>query len=255
MSLIAIAVYDTVENNRTELTIKTIESLLDSIDFVKHRLFVIDNGSCQKTKDFLQRYNRIFTVINNETNLGTAKAINQAWKLRGPAEHLIKMDNDCIVYSDGWVNELEAAIERDPEIGILGLKRKDLLEDPNSKDPNWKTTLRMLPHKQGERWIIVEDAPHIMGTCQMYNYRLIDQIGGLYQMDGIYGFDDSLAAIRCQLAGFKNCFLPHIEIDHIDPGGDLYTKEKQDYAGKLMARFNHEKELMKIGEKDIYYPL
>jgi GT2 family glycosyltransferase len=240
MALIAMAVYDTEENKRSEYTEKTLESLLTDIN--NHRVIIVDNGSCQKTKDILQDAAKLnfVTIITNETNVGTAKAINQAWKLKKPGEHLIKMDNDVLINYTLWIEEMERAIERDPKIGIIGLKRKDLAENPWRND--WlKSELRMLPHEGGQPWIIVEDVNHVMGTCQMYNHRLIDKIGGLYQMDGIYGFDDSLASLRSQIAGFTNCFLPHIEIDHIDTGENPYQKEKEAYALSMMEKYNNYK--------------
>jgi GT2 family glycosyltransferase len=164
------------------------------------------------------------------------------------------MDNDVIIHSDTWVDELEQAIERDPTIGILGLKRKDLWETPNRED-DFKSSLRMLPQKEGERWIVVEDVNHVMGTCQMYNYRLIEKMGGLYQMGSLYGFDDSLAAIRCKVAGFKNCFLPHIEIDHIDKNETPYWKEKNKIALEYMAKYNEVKDAYLSGSMSIYHEI
>lgn len=262
MALIAMAVYDTVENGRTEYTERVLESLLDYLDLYDHRLIVVENDSCDATKDLLFELEECFInpgdrikVITNETNVGTAKAINQAWRLRHPGEYLIKMDNDCIVNYDGdWAGELEAAMRRDPSIGILGLKRKDLAEAPWKTD--WsKSEIRMLPQQPGEPWIIVEDVHHVMGTCQMYSPQLIDRIGGLYQMDGLYGFDDSLASLRAQLAGFKTSFLPHIDIDHIDRGDTPYQKEKEQYASAMFKKYHEVVAGMKAGTFPIEFPL
>lgn len=261
MALIALSCYDTVENGRTEYTIKTLQSLWEFLSKnSKHRLIVVDNGSCQETKIVLTSGYAFFplgyySVITNETNLGTAKAINQAWRLRQPGEYLIKMDNDCIVnYEGDWATEMENAMRRDSSIGILGLKRKDLAEAPWKTD--WsKSELRMLPHEPGQPWIIVEDVNHVMGTCQMYNPALIDRIGGLYQMDGVYGFDDSLASVRAKLAGFKTSFLPHIDIDHIDRGDNPYQKEKEQYASKMFSTYHVVVDGMKSGTIPIEYPL
>jgi hypothetical protein len=109
----------------------------------------------------------------------------------------------------------------------------------------------MLPHYKGQRWIIVEDVAHVIGTCQMYNYRLIDKIGGMMQ-PGIYGFDDTLAAVRCKVSGFRNSFLPHIEIDHIDTGENPYQKEKERLAGNDMAEFNRLKDDILMGRLNPY---
>ena len=260
MALIALACYDTEENGRSEYTEKVLDSLLDYIhNHPQHRIIIIDNNSCERTKEILSAFDHstgeVCAIITNEENVGTANAINQAWRLRNEGEHLIKMDNDCIVnYEGDWVSEMERAIERDPKIGIIGLKRKDCIEEPSRND-FYKSELQMLPHKPGEPWIVIEKVNHVMGTCQMYNAALIDKIGGLYQMGGLYGYDDALAAVRCELAGFYNCFLPHIDIDHIDRGDTLYQKEKEAYAWQRMEQFNATKKAMREGKQSIVFPL
>lgn len=259
MALIAMAVYDTEENKRTWMTDETILSLRKTVDLEKHRLFIIDNASCQATKELLDSLQSIipFTLITNETNIGTAKAINLAWKQRNPGEHVIKMDNDVVIHQSGWVDLMEEAISREPIIGIIGLKRKDLAENPNFPEGDWrKSYLSMLPQEPGEKCIVIEQVNHVMGTCQMYSSDLIDKIGGLYQMDGLYGFDDALSAVRCHVAGLINVFIPYIEIDHIDnAANEAYKIWKQDYAGIMMPEYTKTKEEYFSGNKDIYYPL
>lgn len=262
MSLIAMAVYDTEENGRKALTEKTFKSLIETVDLQKNRLIIIDNGSWIGSSFMLDVFVKTYRadfglnieLIINEENVGTAKAINQAWRLRQPGEHLIKMDNDVVIHQAGWVEKLEQCIERDPTIGIIGLKRKDCIESPDRTD-FYKSELMMLPHQPGEPWLQVEKVNHVMGTACMFNSALVDKIGGLYQMDGLYGFDDSLAAVRCQLAGFYNCFYPHIEIDHIDPGTTDYQKWKEGYAGERMQQYNITVQKLRTGEQSIYYPL
>lgn len=238
MALIAMAVHDTVENKRTKYTKQTIDSLYNTVDFETHRLIIIDNNSCIETKniisEFLTYTNKNIDVITNTENVGTAKAINQAWAYRQPGETLIKMDNDCVINYFGWVEDMETAILKGG-YGIVGLKRKDLLQSP-SADEIWRTTLKMLPHENGEPWLVAEESEDIMGTCTMFHPQLTDKMGGLLQA-GVYGFDDTLACIRAKLLGYKLAFLPHIDIDHIDEGGDAYTEWKRKYAGERMEEF------------------
>jgi GT2 family glycosyltransferase len=238
MALIAMAVNDSEENGRTKYTVETLVSLGNTVDYENHTLVIIDNNSCIKTKKELEYFrsrNDVWVkVITNTDNIGTAKAINQAWKLAAPGETLIKMDNDVVINNYGWVEEMETAM-RLGGYGIVGLKRKDLMQHPNAKD-NWKTTLKMLPHTKGEAWIVVEESEDIMGTVQMFNPSLINKMGGLMQA-GVYGFDDTLACIRAKLLGYKLAFLPHIDIDHIDVGGDAYTEWKRKYAEEKMKEF------------------
>jgi GT2 family glycosyltransferase len=238
MALIAMAVHDTEENGRSKYTKETLESLFRTVDFKNHRLIIVDNNSCVDSKniihEFLTYTNRNIDVIYMTENVGTAKAINQAWAMRQPGETLIKMDNDCVINHFGWVEDMEIAMLKGG-YGIMGLKRKDLLQSPWADDV-WRTTLKMIPHEKGEPWYIVEESEDIMGTCTMFHPTLTDKMGGLMQ-SGLYGFDDTLACIRAKLLGYKLAFLPHIDIDHIDEGGDAYTEWKRKYAGDRMKEF------------------
>jgi len=257
MALIAIAVFDTNENKRTELTEQTIESLKVTVDRRKHRIIIVDNASCDATKKLLVKYQThckaCEQVITLPENIGTAKAINKAWQLRNPGEHAIKMDNDVIIHTVHWCDILEEIVTREPKIGIAGLKRTDCIETPWNEMEWYRSELVMLPHVNGQRWLIVEKVHHVMGTCQLYSSLCLDKLGYLYQMDELYGFDDALASVRAQVAGFITVHYPHILIDHIDPGGDdPYTKWKRTVSSIAMSRFNAERKAFELGYKPVW---
>lgn len=260
-ALVAMAVYDTVENKRTQLTKKTIDCLLATVDRNKHRIIIVDNKSCDETYQLYRDYieasvdeevaNPTTVMFQNE-NIGTARAINQAWKLRQPGEHCIKMDNDIVINSAGWVDEMEEAIRHDPLIGQVGLKRKDCWEWPGHEHPDWRSELHMLPHVPGEPWQIVEKVKHVIGSCVMHSSALLDKVGYLYQ-PSLYGYDDVIMSHRCYLAGMYSCFLPHINIDHIDPGDTPYQDWKQKHSAEQTDEVIKLVHAMIRGEKSIYY--
>lgn len=260
MALITMAVYDTVENKRSEYTYKTLVSLSKTVDWTKHRLIVIDNNSCKTTKNILAGYEAHgwlptipgIQIISLDKNYGTAGAINRGWQLRKPGENAIKMDNDVVIHQAGWIEDMEEAIRRDPSIGIIGLKRKDCWENPLHDNPFYQSEIRMLPHEPGQKWMIVEYVNHVIGTCQMYSDALLNQIGYLYQPK-LYGFDDSFAAVRSHLAGFVNAFIPYIDIDHIDAGDTPYQKWKEDHAGSCWEEYHKTIAEWKAGKRPIYY--
>ncbi len=260
MALLSCAVYDTEDNKRTWMTDATLKSLNRTVDWTRHRLFVVDNASCQATqelyetaqRDILHRVYPPFELLKNSTNVGTAKAVNRGWARRRPGEALGKLDNDVNIHQAGWADEIEEVFRRESMIGMVGLKRKDLEESPTNKNPWYKSTLHMTAHKPGERWMIVELVGHVMGTVHVFRSELFDKIGYLCQPSE-YGFDDSLASWRAHLAGFDTAFLPHIEIDHLDPGDTPFQKWKQDHSGAQMARYNEIKELMRTGKMSIYH--
>lgn len=234
MALIIMAVHDTVENGRTKYTIETVKSMMRTVDFSKHRLIISDNGSCEETKfaihDFCNyKDNFSCEVIDNVINIGTAKAVNKGIAKRNAGEFVVKMDNDVVHNNVGWVDEMEEAIRRFPSIGILGAKRKDLEQRPDHENEVFKSELFMLPHERGQKWIVIEKSSDIMGTCTMFNPALINKIG-LMRQPTVYGYDDVDYSIRSLIAGFTNCFLPHLVIDHIDTGGSAYCEWKQKTA-------------------------
>ena len=262
MALLSMCCYDTIENNRSRYTAETIDSLLETVNFNKHRLFIIDNGSCSDTKELLnyfeKKFEKIFpsenlTIIESEVNQGTANGISMAWQYRKEGENCIKIDNDVTIRHEGWVDDMEECISRMPKIGIICLKRKELTQSTFNPNPIYKTELIELPHEIGQKWLFIEKVRSCFGTVQMYNSKLLDKIGYLYQMGGIYGFDDSLSDVRSELAGFINCFLIGYEITHLDEGGDEYTKEKSDYAAKMMPFFQDTVNGYRNGTIPIYY--
>jgi len=253
MALIAMAVYSTEENGKDEYLAKTLQSLQDTVDFDKHRLILSINAFTKHTSFILREYTDIIEkVIWNNKNIGTAEAINKAWAVRVSGENAIKMDDDVVIHHNDWIYLMEESIRRDPSIGQVGLKRRDCLESPISTDEFFKSKLRMLSHNLGEKWIVIEEVNHVMGTCVMHSSALLDRIGYLYQPK-LYGFDDSFMSLRSKLAGFKNVFLPGIDIEHIDRGDTGFQKWKESHANECWMNYQTTVREFTNGTRNIYY--
>lgn len=270
------AVYDTEENGRSITTRQTLygkqalspdysagRGLIDTVDWSNNRIIFVDNNSCEETKrmlkDFCERIEGFYQsnsfVIPLPSNIGTAKAVNKALAFRKKDEFAIKMDNDAVIRNYNWIEDMEDVIRRMPQIGVLGLKRPDLQESVYAINTDQRTRLLEVPHETGQRWRVVEDAKMIMGTCTMLNPALLERVGGFYQMDGLYGFDDCLMCVRSTVAGFTNCFLHGIDIDHIDPGGTEYTDWKAKHAGEILSKYGEVEAAYKSGVRDVYEPI
>lgn len=254
MALLTMAVFSTEENGKDGYFEKTIYSLLQTVDFKRHRLMLSVNGQTNRTKDILGWYDSIiYGIVENETNIGTARALNKLWVERLPGENVIKIDDDIVINRAGWVDEMEEAIKRDPKIGQVGLKRKDLWEYPGNPNKDWNSELIMLPHTAGEKWIVVEKVKHVIGSCVMHSAALIDKVGGLFQF-GCYGFDDVIMSHRCQIEGFYSCFLPHYDIDHIDAGDTPYQSWKEKHSGERTQQTIDLVQSMLKRERSTYFP-
>lgn len=247
------AVYSTPENGKDEYLEQTLDSLRNTVDFNKHRLILSVNSYTETTKQIFWEFEGIISsIIYNENNIGTAEAINKAWRLRLPGESAVKMDDDVLILSTDWLYLMEEAIKRDPSIGQVGLKRRDCWENPAHENPFYKSELIMLPHEPGELWITVERCSHIMGTAVMHSSALLDQVGYLFQ-PGVYGFDDSFMSLRSNLAGFKNVFLTSVDIEHIDRGDTGFQKWKENHASSCWEKYHECVAEYKSGKRSLYY--
>lgn len=258
---IVMASYVTETNNRLDYAIDTLLGLIDTVDFNKHELFISDNGSC---KDMLENYKQFqgfftklfpkenLTIRYNNCNLGTAEAVNFGIKERKLNQFVIKIDSDITVSQSGWVEEMEECFDRYPNLGILGLKRTEVMQKADHENPSYRTKLVSAPHTRGQKWIILELCDDIIGSCTMFSPSLLDKIGYLFQPAN-YGWDDVLACVRSEKAGFVNAFLPHIQVVHLDNGEGDYVKQKMKEAERTITQFSEIAEDYKSGVRDIYY--
>jgi GT2 family glycosyltransferase len=246
MGLIAITFFDTEENGRTKYSQEMLLSLYDTVDLQKHRVFLIDNDSCVATKKILSGFRKSTyntTLITLKENIGTARGINLALSQRKEGEVCFKSDNDITWHQSGWVEELEQVFTDRPDIGICGLKRSDVWQNPSHENPAYRT------HMEGN----LEICDDIIGTCTAFNPLMLDKVGYMNQPSDYYGGDDVLFSARSLAAGFKNAFLPHIKITHLDDGGTTYTKWKQDEAGKYIGTITQLCESYQSGKLNYYY--
>jgi hypothetical protein len=251
MALVAMCIFDPIGEDRSHILQPCLESLAETVDWRRHRLVVANNGVGPKSLRMLQEYVKA-TIINCGQNIGTARGINKCWQLRANGEPAVKMDCDVLFHDPGWLDKMEEAIGRDPKLGILALKRRDLMESPHNTPGTWShSRLEMLPHVAGQRWHVIEVVGHAMGTVQLYSPLLLEKIGYLVQM-GQYGLDDSLAAARCEAAGFYSAFYSNVDIEHIDPGGTPYQDWKQSYSGQRMRKYDYFRACYLSGQRPVY---
>ncbi len=254
MSMIAMCVYCTETNDRAKYAIQSLESLSKTVDFDKHRLILIINSSNDQIEGHINRAKKELkaTIIRPNENIGTARGINLALAMRVPGEYCTKADEDVVWEQSGWLDEMEDVLNRDNTIGIVGAKRKDIDFDPNHENPAYRSQLIMLSHQPGESWITVEKGPQIMGTCTMFNWRLLDKVGFLKQPSPFYSLEDTLISLRSELAGFWNCYLPHIKINHIDDGSNPYTQVKHQQAAESWHEYTKLHEAYCNGTRSLY---
>ena len=103
---------------------KCVESIILTTHRVNLEIIIIDNSVCEEQKEQLTQIRdarctnniAILLVINKE-NVGFACANNQGLSTSN-GEYIVLLNPDTIV-ADGWFEELQIVIDRNPEIGLI----------------------------------------------------------------------------------------------------------------------------------------
>ncbi|QTE30228.1 glycosyltransferase [Pengzhenrongella sicca] len=95
---------------------------------VPYRLVFIDNGSVDGSVDWLRELaasEADVTVVENPTNLGFTKGVNQGIAESTAAEDIILINNDIRFDDDGWIARLQQVAYAEPGIAVVGSRLID----------------------------------------------------------------------------------------------------------------------------------
>lgn len=103
--------------NVSKLLIKCLETLKRDLSGIEAEVFVVDNASADDSVEMVRREHAWVTLIANESNLGFAKANNQAMKL-AKGEFILLLNPDTEVMA-GAIPHLIGFLEKHPQAGIV----------------------------------------------------------------------------------------------------------------------------------------
>jgi ATP-binding cassette subfamily B protein len=112
---IVVPVADNLASTRLAL-----ESVLANTEEPAYEVVVVDNGSEDRTRDYLEvlaARNRHVRVIRNESDVGFAAACNQG--LEAAAGDLVALLSNDTIVPPGWLAGLAQRLE-DPSVGLIG---------------------------------------------------------------------------------------------------------------------------------------
>ncbi len=216
----------------------TLECLrsLQSVTYPNFRILVVDNASSDGTTEAVRQSFQNVEVIRNETNLRFAGGNNVGIRhaMSKQADYVLLLNNDTVVEM-GFLSELIATAERDPDIGMVGAKIY-YHDDPTPQGTSriwfaggkiewWEgwishVGLRQLDRGQFES---VEETDYITGCCLLVKRQVIEKIGFLDESYFMYG-EDADWCIRAMRAGYKLTVQPKAKLWHklsVSSGGHL----------------------------------
>ena len=115
LASIIVPVFDNVEHTK-----RCIQAIAENTPEDLYEVIIVDNASTDGTKDFLKLLSGDVRIITNNTNLGFAKACNQAAQI-AQSKYLVFLNN-ATEPQNGWLESLIDLAEKDPSVGAVGAK-------------------------------------------------------------------------------------------------------------------------------------
>lgn len=217
--------------NQLEYTKGCLESILKDDDRSPYEIIVVDNGSSDGTRAYLEELSRRLdrtrdrlVPIFNETNLGVAPAWNQG--LRAATGKTIGILNNDILVTRGWYRSLLWAIEHH-KLGLVSPYAAN-----GKLDYELETRAHFFTHKNlGKLW------PDYDFCAVVLTRKTFEQIGFFDENYLVGGYEDQDYAYRMRAAGIRYgvsgaAFIHHFgsqTLGEFKKRGDKHAAHNRDY--------------------------
>ncbi len=205
-----------------------------------HELILVDNGSTDGTPEYFRslaaRQGNV-VVITNPRNLGFAAGNNQGLAVaRGDC--VVLLNNDTVV-TEGWLEKMLAALQRHPDIGVVG-PMSNYVAGPQLVSEAAYSNLDGIAAsspRNGRAPMPVksQDIGRVVGFCLLARRSVIERIGGLDEQFGSGNFEDDDFCLRAGFAGFRICIAQDAFIHHT--GSQTFKGAKIDYRESMLRNW------------------
>ena len=200
--------------DRETETIKTLESLFINKNI---KVIIIDNGS--RDVQYLTKY-PISMVVNNKSNIGVVKAINQGLDI-ADSKYIIIIHNDVTV-SSGWIEKAVKFMDSHNDVGIIGTSGWTEIASDGSCD-----TKNIVSGISGYKYKFKLDFTEVAVTDGQCN--LIRNIELRLDEDyGLMHFYDKDLSLLYRKYGYKS-FVIKAEVEHFAEDRKISTIENPLY--------------------------
>ncbi|WP_183557658.1 glycosyltransferase family 2 protein [Mucilaginibacter sp. SP1R1] len=213
-----------VNYNTCDMLRLALNSIVRAAQDVSNEVFVVDNGSKDKSLAMLGDEFPGVNIIANTKNEGIAKAYNQALKL-AKGEYVLMVSADTITGKKTIERTLEF-MDLHADAGGVGVRMitpdgRFLPESKHGFTEPWALFFKLtglaryfsksrLTDVQRKDWVEefqTSETDILNAAFMLFRKEALNQTGGLDERFHIYGYDIDLS-YRIRLAGFKNYYFP-----------------------------------------------
>lgn len=237
--------------NTRDLLLDCLRGLYESVEDAQVEVIVVDNGSVDGSVDAVKREYPKVLVVENEYNVGFAKANNIGMSIS--TGRYVCLVNSDIVFLDPCFSKLCKFMDNNAEVGMIGprLVWPDLrLQDSCRKFPSLWNNLcsalwlnRLFPKSaffSGEHMMYSAhdktiEVDSLVGAFLMVRREALDQVGMFDERFFIYAEEVDWTR-RFHKVGWKVVFLSDVEVIHVGRGS----------SSKEPLRFSREQQKAKL---------
>ncbi|MFA4967662.1 MAG: glycosyltransferase family 2 protein [Candidatus Margulisiibacteriota bacterium] len=192
-----------VNLNNSKILKECLDSVYKTTKKYKFEIMVVDNGSIDGSQSMIKELFPQVKLIENNKNLGFAKANNQGLKIANGRYSLL-LNNDTIV-KEGAFDRMIEFMDNNLKAGACGPK---LL--------NIDGTIQHQGSILGKRfWIsaLPVEVDFVVGACLMVKKEVIEKVG--LMDENLFFYNDDLDwCMSIRKAGYKVYYLPQAEVIH-----------------------------------------
>ena len=180
-------------------------------------------------------------IFYPKTNIGTSRSLNLSInEQREPNQPLVKIDNDMVLKSKTWIQDLLELEQTYPDVGMISGYYGDATH-------RWTSSVEFGEFKGKKLW----KAKTITGHCVWHTGSLMDKVKyfDVLSPEHLYGFEDTLMSIKANVLGMKMLIWEGFEVEALKTEPALGVKGNEMQAQKMQKLFEERANDIKFNRK------
>jgi hypothetical protein len=233
--------------NTKDLLAKCLDSIYQTVEGLAFEVLVVDNASTDGSAAMVRRRFPQVRLIENDENVGFARANNQAIR-RARGRYVLLLNSDTEVVP-GSIANMVTELETQPDVGITSVCLASPDGSPQFCYGSFPSLFAEFRSLFGlHRWDLScwgkinapREVDWVSGACLMARKAMLDEIGLLDEEFFMFGEEVDLC-YRAKDAGWRICLVPSDPVVHVRAGSTGKTSKRllRLYHGKLRYSRKH----------------
>lgn len=227
-------------NYNGERFLKTFFESLNNDSELIGEVIIIDNGSSDNSKDYINKgtFNFPVKLIENSRNMGFAPAVNQGIS-NAKHEYIFSLNNDTEV-KKGSIRHMVELISSKEDIfsvqaKMLQYNNKDLIDDVGDEYNLLAWTKKTGENHKSDEYTQVKEIFSSCAGAAMYRKSLLNELG-MFDDSFFAYMEDVDLALKSRINGYRNLLCPQAVVYHI--GSATSGSRHNEFKVRLAARNN-----------------